>query len=137
MLTLKDVAELIQLTFDDMPPELKKLYDEEVLLMEKEMLTDQKTLCVIRHDNNKLPILKYLDEQQFLALSLSGGIIVWLYRGMSMLIPAARIANLANTMEAYNKLSGTKSAAPKTFFTTADVIMLPEKIADALLGENI
>ena len=100
------------------------------------MLTTQKTLCVIRHDTNVLPILDYLDMKNFLALSLSGGVILWAYRGMSMLIPAARIANLATTMEAYGKLSGTKSVAPKTFFTTDDAIVLPQKIANALLGDD-
>lgn len=98
------------------------------------MLTTQKTLCVIRHNSNTLPILDYLDQAQFLALSLSGGVILWTYRGVAMLIPAARIANLAATMEAHHKFSGAKSVAPKTFFTVADVIILPEKIADALLG---
>ncbi len=98
------------------------------------MLTAQKTLCVIRHDTNKLPILEYMDNRQFLALSLSGGVIVWLYRGMSMLIPAARIMNMAGTMEAMDKLGSQKAMKPRFIFTTADVVILPEKIADALLG---
>ena len=101
------------------------------------MLTTQKTLCVIRHDTNKLPILEYMDQREFVALSISYGVILWVYRGMSMLIPSARIANLAATMEAYHKFSGTKSVAPKTFFTTADAIVLPKLIADALLGDNL
>ena len=100
------------------------------------MLTTGKTIYIIKHDTNTLPILEYLDSRELIALAISGGIILWTYRGMSMLIPAARIANLASTMEAYGKLSGTKSVAPKTFFTTADAIMLPRKIADALLGDN-
>ena len=136
MLTSKDVGELISMTFRDMPPDLKKLYDEEVLRMEKEMLTTQKTICVIRHDNNTLPILEYMDQAQFLALSLSGGIILWVYRGMSMLIPAARIMNMVGTMEAMEKLTLQKTMTPRLIFTSADAIVLPEKIADALLGED-
>lgn len=100
------------------------------------MLTTQKTLCVIRHDNNKLPILDFIDKAQFLALGLSGGIIVWIYRGSAMLIPAARIANLATVMEAYDKIESQKTKPLKSVFTTADVIVLPKKIADALLGDD-
>jgi len=100
------------------------------------MLTTQKTLCVIRHDNNKLPILEYMSQQEFVALSISYGVILWVYRGMSMLIPAARIANLAATMESYNKLACPKVRPPQYVFTTSDVIILPKKIADALLGED-
>lgn len=100
------------------------------------MLSTQKTLCVIRHDNNKLPILDFIDKAQFLALGLSGGIIVWIYRGMSMLIPAARIANLATTMESYDKLAYPKAHPPQYVFTTDDTIVLPKKIADALLGDD-
>lgn len=100
------------------------------------MLTTQKTLCVIRHDDNKLPILEYMDQREFMALSISYGVILWIYRGMSMLIPAARIANLATTMESYDKLTCPKTHLPQYMFTTADTIVLPEKIADALLGED-
>ena len=100
------------------------------------MLTSQKTLCVIRHDKNTLPILDYMDKAQFLALSLSGGIILWVYRGMSMLIPAARIMNMVGTMEAMEKLTLQKTMTPRLIFTSADAIVLPEKIADALLGED-
>ena len=100
------------------------------------MLTAQKTLCVIRHDTNKLPILDYMDSRQLLALSLSGGVILWLYRGMAMLIPAARIMNMVGTMEAMEKLTLQKTMTPRLIFTSADAIVLPEKIADALLGED-
>lgn len=101
------------------------------------MLTTQKTLCVIRHDNNKLPILDYIDKAQFTALALSGGVILWLYRGMSMLIPAARIANMAANIEIANELNlSSKTRPPKFLFTTADAIVLPKLIADALLGDD-
>ena len=102
------------------------------------MLTTQKTICVIRHDKNKLPILNYLDRRAFTALSLSSGVILWIYRGMSMLISAARIANMADAIENIDKfsLNKTKTRGPKLEFTTDDAIMLPEKIADALLGED-
>ena len=100
------------------------------------MLTTGKMIYTIKHDANVLPILKYLDSRELTALAISGGVILWVYRGMSMLIPAARIANMASIAGAYNSLTGTKSAAPKTVFTTDDAIMLPEKIANALLGDN-
>ena len=100
------------------------------------MLTTQKTICVIRHDTNKLPILDFLDKSQFLALSLSGGVILWTHRGLSMLIPAARIANMASMVEAVGKMDSKKTCPPQFIFTTEDAIMLPEKIADALLGED-
>ena len=100
------------------------------------MLTTQKTLCVIRHDTNKLPILKYLDSRQLVALSLSSGVIVWLYRGMSMLIPAARIANLVRVMEDVQKNFTKKALTVKIEFTIEDAVVLPKLIADALLGED-
>ena len=100
------------------------------------MLTSQKTLCVIRQNTNQLPILEYMDTRSLIALSLSGGVIVWIYRGMSMLIPAARIRNMVGTMEAMDKLGSQKAMKPGFIFTTADVIMLPEKIANALLGDD-
>ncbi len=98
------------------------------------MLTTQKTICVIRHDSNTLPILEYMDHAQFVALSINYGVILWVYRGMSMLIPAARIANMAEVMEAYDKLESLTTKPLKSVFTIADAIILPEKIADALLG---
>ncbi len=100
------------------------------------MLTTQKTICVIRHNTNKLPILDYLDRRAFIALSLSGGVILWIYRGMSMLIPAARIANMATMIEDAGKMPHKKSIPPKDEFTTNDAIVLPQKISDALLGDD-
>ena len=102
-----------------------------------EMLTTQKTISIIKHDKNTLPILDYIDTRNFIALSLSGGVILWVYRGMSMLIPAARIANMANTMEAKDKLGSQKGFRPKFIFTSGDAIMLPKNIAAALSGEDI
>ena len=99
------------------------------------MLTTQKTICVIRHDKNKLPILDYLDSRTLTTLSLSGGVILWIYQGMSMLIPAARIANMATMVEAIDKRP-CKTKPPKNEFTTDDAIVLPQKISDALLGDD-
>lgn len=100
------------------------------------MLTTQKTLYVIRHNNNTLEILQYMDSRDLMALSLSGGIILWIYRGMSLLIPAARIKNMATIVEATGKLKDSKTRLPQFYFTSNDAIMLPEKIADALLGDD-
>ncbi len=100
------------------------------------MLTTQKTLYVIRHDNNKLPILEYLNSREFEALGLSNGIILWIYRGMAMLIPAVRIANMVRMMEDVLKNFTKKTMVTKIEFTTEDAIMLPKKIADALLGDD-
>jgi|GEM_PF-4880039 len=101
------------------------------------MLTTGKTIYIIKHDTNTLPILKYLDSRELIALAISGGIILWVYRGMSMLIPAARIKNLANLVEDVNKWAGSKTyKMPKFGFTIDDAIMLPKKIANALLGED-
>ena len=101
------------------------------------MLTTQKTISIIKHNKNTLPILDYIDARNFIALSLSGGVILWVYRGMSMLIPAARIANMAATIEAIDKLNSNKTCSPKFVFTTDDAIILPKNIAAALLGEDI
>lgn len=100
------------------------------------MLQSQKTICIIRHDDNRLPVLKYLDQAGFLALSLSGGVILWSNCGMTMLIPAARIANMAGMVEATGKIDSKKSRSPQFMFTTDDAIILPKKIANALLGDE-
>ena len=100
------------------------------------MLTTQKIIYTIIHDSNTLPILKYFDRRELTALAISGGIILWTYRGMSMLIPAARIANKVSHIEMMDKVktNSKKLLQPKFVFTTEDTIMLPRKIADALLG---
>ena len=100
------------------------------------MLTTGKTIYIIKHDTNTLPILKYLDSRELTALAISGGVILWTYRGMSMLIPAARIANTVRVMEDVLKNFTKKTITTKIEFTTADAIMLPRKIADALLGDD-
>ncbi len=100
------------------------------------MLTTQKTISIIKHDKNVLPILDYIDARNFMALSLSGGVILWVYRGMSMLVPAARIMNLASTVEMIGKFQSGKTKPTKPVFTTDDAIILPQKISDALLGDD-
>ena len=100
------------------------------------MLTTQKIIYTIIHDSNILPILKYFDRRELTALAISGGVILWTYRGMSMLIPAARIANKVRHLEMMDKAGSKKLLWPKFVFTTEDAIMLPRKIADALLGED-
>ena len=100
------------------------------------MLTTGKTIYIIRHDTNTLPILKYLNSRELTALAISGGVILWTYRGMSMLIPAARIANKVRHIEMMDKANSKKLLQPKFVFTTDDAIMLPKKIADALLGDD-
>ena len=99
------------------------------------MLTTGKTIYIIKHDTNILPILKYLDSRELTALVISGGVILWVYRGMSMLIPAARIANTVRIMEDVLKNFTKKTMATKIEFTTEDAIILPKKIANALLGD--
>ncbi len=93
-------------------------------------------IYIIRHDANTLPILKYLNNRELTALAISGGVILWTYRGMSMLIPAARIANTVRIMEDALKNFTKKTMTAKVEFTTEDAIMLPKKIADALLGDD-
>ena len=81
--------------------------------------------------------MKYLNNRELIALAISGGVILWIYRGMSMLIPAARIKNLANLVEDVNKWAGSKTyKMPKFGFTMNDAIMLPREIANALLGDG-
>ena len=101
------------------------------------MLTTQKTICIIKHNEKTLPILKYMDGRSFIALSLSGGIILWVYQGMAMLISAAKIINMANLMESMDKQDLNKVKLSQSFqqFTTDDAIILPKKIAAALLDD--
>ena len=102
------------------------------------MLTTGKTIYIIKHDTNTLPILKYLDRRELAALAISEGVILWVYRGMSMLVPSARIANKVSHIEMMDKarMNSKKSLSPKFVFTIEDAIMLPKEIANALLGDN-
>ncbi len=101
------------------------------------MVTTQKTICIIKHDKKTLSILDYIDRRSFIALSLSGGVILWVYQGMAMLISAAKIMNMANLMESMDKQDLSKTKLPQFFqqFTTNDTIILPKKIAAALLDD--
>ena len=142
MLTVQDVKELISMTIQDAPPDLKKLFYEaarmdctEAVNRRLKMLTTGKTIYTIKHDTNTLPILEYLDTRELTALAISGGVILWVYRGMSMLIPAARIANKVRHLEMVDKAGSKKLLRPKIVFTTEDAIMLPREIANALLGD--
>ncbi len=99
------------------------------------MITTQKTICIIKHDKKTLPILDYMDTRSFIALSLSGGVILWVYQGMAMLIPAARIMNMANFIEDIDKQTLKNIKPPKMAFNLNDAIILPKKIASALLDD--
>lgn len=99
------------------------------------MLTTGKMIYTIKHDKNVLPILEYLNSREFEALGLSNGVILWVYRGMAMLIPAARIANMVRVMEDALRNFTKKTLTAKIEFTMDDVIVLPKKIAAALLGD--
>ena len=96
---------------------------------------NQKTICIIKHNKKTLPILDYMDSCSFIALSLSSGIILWIYQGMAMLIPAARIINMANLIEDIDKQTLKNIKPLKMAFNLNDVIILPKKIAAALLDD--
>ena len=94
----------------------------------------QKVLHVIRHNESTLPVLKHMSPHDFAALAISGGVIIWIYKGLSMLVPAARIQNMLRIMEAEGHNDGkTKSIAMQ--FRSDEAIKLPQKIANALLGD--
>ena len=95
----------------------------------------QKTICIVYHDKTTLPILDYIDSQSFITLSLSKSVIIWVYKGLAMLIPPERIANAARMWDAVEKsMSLAGRLAPK--FTSDDTIKLPSQIARALLGDE-
>ena len=97
----------------------------------------QKTICIIHHDKLTLPILDYLDKRSLVSLGMSGGVIVWVYKGLAMLIPPERVANIMRLVEAGDKMLNQKKVkSVKIEFTSADAIKLPSKIATALLGSN-
>ena len=95
----------------------------------------QKVIHVIKHDKSILPILKHMEPHDFMALAISGGVIIWIYKGLSMLIPAARIQNMLRIMESEKHNNGkTKPVAVQ--FRSDEAIILPQKIANALLGDD-
>jgi hypothetical protein len=70
------------------------------------------------------------------SLAVGGGAIVWIYKGLSMLIPAARIQNLVRILEAEKHSNGkTKPIAMQ--FHSGEAIKLPELISNALLGDSV
>ena len=100
------------------------------------MSTTQKTICIIRHDKTTLPILDYLDSPGLVSLGMNGGVILWVYKGLAMLIPPERVANMMRRMEDRYKWETPKTTKVKFIFNSADAIKLPSKIAAALLGSD-
>lgn len=96
----------------------------------------QKTICIVRCDKTTLPILDYIDSQSYVALSLSKGVIIWVYKGLAMLIPPERIANMERLVECYGKLTTKLVKCPPPTFISDDTIKLPSQIARALLGDE-
>ena len=97
----------------------------------------QKTICIVYCDKTTLPILDYIDSQSFMALSLSKGVIIWVYKGLAMLIPPERIANMARIMQINDNMNlVNKTNQWSTKFTSDDTIKLPSQIARALIGED-
>jgi hypothetical protein len=95
----------------------------------------QKVMHVIRHDEATLPVLKHMSPHDFMALAISGGVIIWIYKGLSMLVPTARIQNMLRLMEAEEHNEGkTNSLAMQ--FRSDEAIKLPQQIANALLGDS-
>ena len=100
------------------------------------MNTTQKTICIIRHDKTTLPILDFLDGPGLVSLGLNGGGILWVYKGLAMLIPPERVANMMRRMEDQNKWGTPKTVGVKLVFNTVDAIKLPRLVAAALLGSD-
>lgn len=100
------------------------------------MNMEQKTICIIRCDQLSLPILNYIDSRSFVALAMSKGVIIWVYKGLAMLIPPERIANMARVMDNAQKQTTKRIKGVDPKFTSADAIRLPSKIARALLGDE-
>ena len=100
----------------------------------------QKTICIVRCDKTTLPILDYIDSRSLVALSLSRGVILWVYKGLAMLIPPERIANITRINKSvwvYGENDGEKGLKRELMtFTSDDTIKLPSKIARALLGDE-
>ena len=96
----------------------------------------QKTVCVIYHDKPTLPILDYIDKSGLVSLGMNKGVILWVYKGLAMLIPPERVANAMQLMEAAEKFSNGKTKWAGVTFNADDAIKLPSKIAVALLGSD-
>lgn len=96
----------------------------------------QKTICIVRCDKTPLPILAYIDSPSFVALALSKSVIIWVYKGLAMLIPAERVANEVRVMENFNQLGSNKIKCRVPMFYPSDTIKLPSQIARALVGSD-
>jgi len=96
----------------------------------------QKIICIVRCDKTILPILDYIDVQSYVTLSLSQSVIIWVYKGLAMLIPPERIANMVRLVECYGKLTTKLVKCPPPNFIFDDTIKLPSQVAKALVGEN-
>lgn len=95
----------------------------------------QKTICIIKCDKLRLPILDYIDSRSFTALALMKSVIVWDYKGLAMLIPPERIANKVREMECAEKLTTQRTKFSPPAFTANDTIHLPSQIGKALVGD--
>jgi hypothetical protein len=99
------------------------------------MTQTHKVMHIVRHDETTLPILKHMTAHDFMSIAISEGVIIWIYKGLSMLVPAARIQNMLRLMEAEEHNEGkTDSLAMQ--FRSDEAIKLPQQIANALLGDS-
>ncbi len=96
----------------------------------------QKTICIVHCDQLSLPILDYIDSQSLTALAMSKGVVIWVYKGLAMIIPPERIANVVRVWEATTRFDSKKIKGVAPRFTSDDTIKLPSKIARALIGED-
>jgi hypothetical protein len=76
-----------------------------------------------------------MEPLDFISLAVGGGAIVWVYKGLSMLVPAARIQNMVRMLESEKHNNG-KTKPITMQFRSDEAIKLPQQIANALLGDS-
>lgn len=95
----------------------------------------QKTVALVRCDKSTLSVMDHMEPLDFVRLAVGGGSIMWIYKGLSMLIPAARVQNMVRMLESEEHNNG-KTNPIAVQFRSDEAIKLPQQIANALLGDG-
>jgi hypothetical protein len=97
------------------------------------MMNGMRSFYVVRDsgDEPRLNISRYLSGDQIKRLADEQGFIVWLYKGLALLIPAFRIGNLARLIDV------VPGAGRNVSIEVDAAIRLNPELAEALLGNDL
>ena len=90
-----------------------------------------RSFYVVKCDFERLAVTDYLTTEDMKRLAADRGFIVWIHKGLSLLIPAFRVRNMAEFMRHEASLINPKGGYA---FVPTDTIRLTPEFAEAITG---